>query len=208
MLPSLQLVPVSRWWSPHYLYIPLAFVAILVAPLFERFGRRGSIAAGGVLVGLGALTLLESRRYESDATLWTPEVARQPACREGQLFLGDVARLERRWDAAAKRYEAALAPWPGILAYVDRRSALQNLGTVRIEQRRFGDARDAFERALEGTTDERARRELTHNLAAAALADGDAAEAAALLEAEVARPDALPESIALRRMALERLRRD
>src|SRR5262249_54069512 len=31
VLPLLQFVPVTRWWSPHYVYIPLGFVAMLVA---------------------------------------------------------------------------------------------------------------------------------------------------------------------------------
>ena len=30
LLPSLQLVPIMRWWSPHYFYLPLAFVAMLL----------------------------------------------------------------------------------------------------------------------------------------------------------------------------------
>ena len=36
LLPAVQLVPVTRWWSPHYLYVPLAFAALLVAEEIER----------------------------------------------------------------------------------------------------------------------------------------------------------------------------
>jgi hypothetical protein len=207
VLPALQLVPVARWWSPHYLYVPLAFVAMLAAAFAERLGSRATALVLGVAAILGAVTLYDGGRYANDTALWTPEVTRQPACREGQFYLGEVERQARRWDSAAKRYEAALAPRPRVLAYVDRGAALQNLGTVRVEQGRFRDARRAFREALDGTTDERARRELTHNLAGAALRDGDAAEASALLETETARPDALRESLLLRAMALRQLGR-
>lgn len=204
VLPSLQLVPVPRWWSPHYVYVPLGFVVVLAADLAER---RSKIAAWIVAAALGVVSLWDGRRYANDTALFGPEVASQPACREAQLFLGDVARDEQKWEAAAKRYEAALAPWPGVLAYVDRGAALQNLGVVRSKQRRFEDARVAFHAALEGTTDPRRRRELTHDLAAASLEAGDATEAARLLEEETARADALPESIVVRAIALERLGR-
>lgn len=211
IVPALQIVPVTRWWSPHYLYVPLAFVAIVGAPFVERAvptsNRRRSIALAALATALGALTLHDGLRYGDDATLWTYEVQHQAACREGQFYLGEVERSARRWDAAAARYEAALAPRPRILAFVDEGAALQNLGTVRIEQSRFADARRAFVRALEGARDPARRRELTHDLASATLADGDPEETLRLLADEVARADAMPESLVVDAMALERLGR-
>lgn len=96
----------------------------------------------------GGVTLYDGGRYVSDTTLWAPEVTHQPACREGQFYLGEAEREAHRCESAASRYEAALAPRSGVLAYVDRGAALQNLGVVRLEQRRFGDARRAFRAAL------------------------------------------------------------
>lgn len=29
LLPALQIVPVMRWWSPHYFYLPLVWVAVI-----------------------------------------------------------------------------------------------------------------------------------------------------------------------------------
>lgn len=197
LVPLLQIVPVSRWWSPHYLYVPLAFVAMLVARAIEK--RTPLVAVIGVV--LGGLTLREGLRYEDDVALWTPEVLAQPMCREGQFYLGEYAQEAGDWDLAAKHYEAALAPNARILAYVDERAALENLGVVRAFQRRFADARRAFASALERTQDEAARRELTYNLAAATFEDGDRAGAARLLEPEIARPDALPAAVELHRRA-------
>jgi tetratricopeptide (TPR) repeat protein len=207
LVPSLQVVPIMRWWSPHYVYLPAVFVAMLAGELVDRLGDR-HVAATWTLTGLlGVASVIDARKYRSDVALWTPEVTARASCREGQFYLGEVEREARRWDAAARRYEAALAPRPGMLAYVDRRAALVNLGTVRLEQRRFAEGRAAFERALEGTADAHARRQIVHNLAAAALGSGDAAEADRLLAEETSRPDALPASLVVRAMALEKLGR-
>jgi hypothetical protein len=206
VLPSLQLVPVMRWWSPHYAYVPLAFAAMLAGEMVDRLGVHAQRGAAAVLVVLALVTANEGRRYADDASLWQPEVAAQPACREGHFYLGDVARSGKHWDEAARHYEAALASRSGILAFVDRPAALQNLGATRLEQHRYPEARLAFRAALLGTTDPQARRELTHNLAIATLEGGDPEEAARLLDEEVARPDALPESVELRKIALERAR--
>jgi hypothetical protein len=207
ILPALQLVPVMRWWSPHYLYLPLAFVAMLVGERSDRWSAHGLTASRVVAFLLGAVSLYDGRRFANDTSFWTPEVAAEPACREGHLFLGDVDRAAKRWEAAARRYEAALVRRDDVIAYVDRRAAFQNLGVVRAEQRRFGEARAAFRSALDGTSDEASRRELTHDLAAASLSDGAPDEAARLLESETARPDALPASLLVRSLALTALGR-
>jgi len=207
LLPALQLVPVLRWWSPHYVYVPFAFGAMLLARFVEDLLKDRTqlfaIASGCVL---GAISLYDARRYSDDASLWYPEVLAQPACREGQFYLGETERQAKHWEAAARRYEAALASQPKMIAYVDRPAALQNLGTVRLEQRRFADARTAFTAALDVVTEPGPRRrELTHNLAAAMFGDNDPAGTVRLLEPEVAHPDALPASIQLYALAQKKL---
>ena len=211
LLPSLQLLPVMRWWSPHYLYLPLAFLAMIagqaVSGAVTRYGRPALYATGGALLLLGVVSFCDGGRFADDALLWTPEVRVQPACREGQFYLGEVARRERRWDDAAQRYEASLAEHPNVLAYVDRGAALQNLGTVRLEQRRFGAARAAFLEALGGTRDAERQRELTYDLAVATLQGGDPLAASRLLETETSRGDALTPAILVRALALDALGR-
>src|SRR4029079_1358004 len=137
-------VPVARWWSPHYVYLPAAFALMLVGELVDRLGERAVQVARAVAVVLGIVTILDARKYASDRALWTPEVEARSTCREGQFYLAEVDREAKRWEEAARRYEAALAPRPSTIAYVDRGAALVNLGTVRLEQGRFADARTAF----------------------------------------------------------------
>jgi tetratricopeptide (TPR) repeat protein len=194
-----------RWWSPHYFYLPLVFAAILAARAVEALPAR---AVWALVIPLAALSLHDDLRFRSDATLWQPEVAAQPACREGHFYLGEHARERQRWDEAAIHYERALTETPAVLSYVDRGAALQNLGAARLAQGRFADAREVFTAALAVVIDPTARRRITHNLAVAELRAGRPAEAARVLEAETARPDAFPESIFIRARALHDLGRE
>lgn len=206
LLPSLQLVPIMRWWSPHYLYLPLAFGAMLAAAALER-SRRGWLVPV-VASAFAVLSLREGLRYQSDARLWSAEVAQEPACREGQFYLGEVARTSGDLETAAGRYERAVAPVPGVLAYVDETAALSNLAAIRFAEKRYDDARAAWSSALLSTHDERERRGIVHNLATLALARGDAPEALRVLEPETRRADALPESLLVEAKALHALGRE
>ena len=208
LLPSLNLVPIMRWWSPHYLYVPLAFAAMLAAERVVALGRRAQWAAAAV-VALGAVIVLrDDLRFRDDQALWAPEVAANPACREGHFYLGSAALAHKQLDVAAAHWESAVAVTPGVLSYVDRAAALQNLGVTRLEQGKLAEAGAAFRAALELMTGEEARRRLTHNLATTELRAGNPAEAARLLEPEVSRPDAFPESIFIRARALHQLGRE
>jgi len=207
VLPALELVPIMRWWSPHYLYLGLALAAMLAAETLERWGpwalRAGAVAA----LLLAATSLFDGLSYRDDLSFWSREVAQAPVCREAHFYLGEVARTERRWPEAAREYERALAERPRILSYVDRFAALQNLGAVQLAQKNLGQARVAFRAALELANDELDTRHLLHNLATTELIAGNAEEAARLLEPEVRRADALPAAILLRARAEAKLGR-
>jgi len=201
LLPSLQLVPVMRWWSPHYLYLPLGFAAMLVVEAAERRVESALRYAAPLVAALAVLSLLEAPRYANDQAFWTPEVAADAACREGHFYLAAAAHSARRLDQAGEHYEQALKQTRAVLSYVDRDAALQNLGVVRLEQGRFDAAAALFREALALNADPAARRGLTHNLATAELGAGRPAEASELLQTEVARPDALPQSVFIRARA-------
>lgn len=208
VLPALNLVAAPRFWSAHYLYLPSAFAAMLVAERLDRRSGRAIAAFGLGVTALGAATLADSWRYRDDAALFGPEVAGRPACREAALYLGDALRLRGDLPAAAAAYEAASTPAPGFLSYSDEAAALQNLGLVRLAQGQHFEAELAFEQALERQSDPLVRRQLAHDLAAVAVARGDPAEAARLLRPEADRPDPLPESILLLARALRDMGRE
>lgn len=167
LVPSLQLVPVMRWWSPHYLYLPLAFAAMLAVEAVERWAEGALRWVAPAALALGGLTLLEAGRYQNDARFWGREVELEPGCREAHYFLGDVAQAAGRFDDAVQHYERALADAPGLLSYVDRAAALQNLGVAQLQQRLFEDASRTFREALALNVDPATRGRLQHNLATA-----------------------------------------
>jgi tetratricopeptide (TPR) repeat protein len=208
MLQSLDLVAAPRFWSPHYLYLPLAFAAMLVAEGLDRLGPR-ALALGGVAATLlGVVTLHDGRRYQSDETLFSYEVAARPECREAHFYLGESHRAAGDLEGAAQEYSRAIAVAPGMLSYSDEPAALQNLGIVRLQQGRIADAEQAFRAALERVPDETTRRRLVHDLALAALALSDSAEVVRLLSPEAARADAMPESLLLLAGALHDVGRE
>lgn len=197
LLPIAQLVPVPRWWSIHYLYVPLAFASVLVA---ERVGRSVRPRAfEAACIGAGCLALAsvaDARRFVDDERLWRPEVAADAACREGQFYLAEMARARGDLAAAEAGYLEALADRPRVLAYVDRAAALQNLGLVRRARGDAVGAEAAWSEALPLAAGP-ARSELLHNLAALALQRGDAVTCWRLLEAPTAQGDARPETVYL-----------
>jgi tetratricopeptide (TPR) repeat protein len=156
---------------------------------------------------LGVISWRDGRRFASDETLFAPEVAAEPACREALFYLGEAHRARKEWAPAAERYESALASPPNVLAFVDLDATLQNLGVVRLALREFEPARRAFEGALELARDPTERRKIHHDLAVVELEDGQPQKAAELLESESARPDAMPESLLIYAKALDALGR-
>jgi tetratricopeptide (TPR) repeat protein len=169
LVPSLQLVPVMRWWSPHYVYVPLAFAAMLVVEAIERWAEGALRWVAPAALALGGLTLLEAGRYQNDERFWARELQLEPHCREAHYFLGDAAQVAGRFDDAVRHYEQALADRPALLSYVDRAAALQNLGVAQLQQRQFDDASRNFREALALNLDEKTRGRLQHNLATAEL---------------------------------------
>jgi tetratricopeptide (TPR) repeat protein len=208
LLASLNLVPTMRWWSPHYVYLPMAFAVMLLAEVVERVGSRAMAATGAVAAVLAAVTLADDRRFRSDEALWAPEVARQPQCREGHFYLAEVRRQAGDWERAAHHYQLAAAPAAGFLAFAQPVAALQNLGAVRLQQRRWHEARAAYRAALAEVRDPIERRRIVHNLATTEMRAGRPKEAADLLESETSRPDAFAPSILLRAAALRRIGRE
>ncbi len=203
LLPALQGVPTPRFYSPHYLYLPLALLALPLGDWLARQGRRTLLAGAAVLVLCAGLSLRAGLRYRSDETLFGPDVAAHPACREGRLYLGDAALARGELEVAGRHYEAALLRDERQVAYADEAAALQNLGTVRLRQGDFVAAESSYRAALARVSEEKRQRELRHNLAAAVLAQGHPGPAAALLEPETERPDAFPASLLLRARALD-----
>ena len=117
-------------------------------------------------------------------------------------------RASGELEAAAQQYIQAATTRAGILAYADEPAALQNLGLVRMQQKRFDEAERALRAALERLRPGMERRRAVHNLAVNELMRGNSSEAERLLEPETTRSDALKESMYVRARALVKLGRE
>ena len=192
--PMLNLVPLPRMASPHYLYVPLAFLGMGLVAWADKVGwRRWAFAA--LLAPLAVSSVLDSWRYRDDHALFAREVAEGPQCREAHLYLGDWLRGQGALEEAARAYTVAAAPSEGFVSYSDVGAALTNLGVVRTEQERPADAVVALSVAYQLPADPLAHRQRAHNLAAVLLQLGDFSQVEQLLRREAERSDPLPESL-------------
>lgn len=205
LLPSLSLVPVPRFWSAHYLYVPLAFFAWLVAERLVRLPRNARWACLPVAAALAVGSLIHSTRWRDDLTLFAPELAANPSCTEAAFYVAEAKRAAGDLEGAAGAYTQAATPAAGVLAYADVPGALQNLALVRLQQGHLDAAEAALRRAKTYPLGEAQRRELTHNEAVIAVRRKDWERVELLLRQETARPDAKRESLLLRARALHEL---
>ncbi len=204
-LPLLQFVPVARWWSPHYLYLPLAFLLLAGAELLPR--KRGALAVvfGCALCVCAPRSWGQSYRFRDDESLFRPELRNHPDFREAQFYVAEVERQARRFTQARDGYVAALEPMPELLSYVDRKAAFGNLGIVELELGRPELARLLFRRAKDLSTRDDERRQLNYDEALAAFRMGDFAASLDLLDSELGRANPLAWATRLHGEARQRL---
>ncbi len=146
LAPALQILPGPRFSSPHYSYFAVTAVGVAVALVGRCFREKSGLKRWAV-AGLGAWLMLAvvstsvgGLRFENDIRLFTPEVERDPAFREGHTYLGDAYGLLGDLERAADHYIAALKPastGARVLAYLDEEATCLNLIQIRSLQGRF-----------------------------------------------------------------------
>ena len=208
LAPSLQGIAAPRFWSPHYLYFPLVFVAWLVAERLAAWKRAGLVAGGLAATCLSLLSLADGRRYLSNETMFTPEVNQNAQCLEAQFYLAEGLRARGDFNGAAAAYQAAQATDSRVLAYVDAYAAAQNLGVTRLLQKRPQDAEAAFLQALQRVSDPADRRYLLINLGTAAFHAKEYARVLEYLAGEAEQPAPLLDALYMSAVALHELGQD
>lgn len=205
LLPSLSVVPLSRFWSPQYLYVPLAFGALLLAEFVTAVPRLRQ-ALYVVLPVLGLVSFVDAFRFRSDSCFrvkwrFIPGVVRRTFTSVRLLARSAVFRLrESTISVRSRRTRGCSRTSIARRRFPISASPSSSLVTPRPRATCF------FRRWTSNGTGPDARR-LRHNAALAALLGGDASAAARELEVEVQRADALPESVAIYRVALAELGR-
>ena len=111
LTPTSSVVPViTQPMAENRVYLPLAgLVALGVAGLYARIGRKSFAVFLIVAVGWGGLTLHRNRDYQSELAIWTDTVAKCPQNARAHINLANVLTdsPDDRAEAIVQ-YEAAL----------------------------------------------------------------------------------------------------
>ena len=148
LLPVAQIIPHHEIVAEHYLYLPSIGVclaaAMLVEGLLERVRQRRAVAAVFALVVLllGFRTVIRTRDWKDDLTLWTKTVQTAPASARARRNLGRLYMIRGRRQEAAQEFRAALRIAPNDAA------TWNNLGVMLLELGNLDGAEQAFTGAL------------------------------------------------------------
>ena len=156
LAPGTNIVPLPRFGSPHYGYLAVLGLAMLVLVVQRSLdhsipsaSRTFKLAVIAWLVVMAAVTFAKGFQFRNDLTLFEPEVKRDPYFLEGHFYLGNYFMQKGEEDRAATEFEASLQNLPHRIAYVDRTAALINLAGIRFRQTRFEDAEELLKLAAE-----------------------------------------------------------
>ena len=182
LLPVANLVPLSTFIAEHWLYVPSmgCFLAVGwgVARLADRLPRRAVLATAAiVLAGYAAATVRRNTDWRDGPTLYRTMLPLAPESTRLQGNLGATYEEAGDLERAKAAYERVLE-----LAGNDaeRAMALNNLGRVYREEKRYPESLATLDRALALAP----RLVTAHNNRALTLfALGHAEEAEAALEA-------------------------
>ncbi len=135
--------------ADHFQYLaslgPITLAASFVAALWKKADRAraaGRVAAGAVLAVLAVLTLVQSRMYRDEETLWRATLARNPESWMAHNNLGMILAARGRTDEAISEFREALRERP------DHPGALSNLGGAYLRQGRLDEAGSALRQAM------------------------------------------------------------
>lgn len=130
LLPVLQIIPFHEIAADHFLYLPMAGIAWIVAEAMRRFGPlpAGKPAWGvlaAVLLAFSALTIARNRDWKDARTLWEATLKAAPGSYRANANLGHIYYSDPNLRArAVELTQRAVELDPDDLA------ALSNLGAM------------------------------------------------------------------------------
>ena len=146
LAPSSSFVPLAtQTMAEHRMYLPLAAVlALTVAGLYGRFGRRTLLVCLALATGLGIVTAQRAENYRTLLAIWGESVAQQPANARAQVNFGfALAQAGHRPEESIPHYLEALRLKPACAeAYYSLANALRAQG-------RTDEALEDYARALQ-----------------------------------------------------------
>jgi tetratricopeptide (TPR) repeat protein len=159
LVPVMGFVPMAymrlAWVADHLAYLPMVGLAGLAAAAAGTMlrpqpgtlpapGRRAAvfICLGGVVSAAAALAHGYAKRFESEETLWSYAISRNPNAWLGYNNLGMAQRAEGKREEAFENFETAVRLSPTFA------EAQNNLGAALMEQGRLKEAQEHYETAI------------------------------------------------------------
>ena len=126
---------------------PLALAGASLARLAEfaplPVPRLWPALGAGLLLVLGAVSWQRAAIFQSQESLWSDNVSKNPDCWDGYVNLGNIAFARGDLDGAARLYEKTVALNP------NNGAVYSDLGNVSLTRHQYDQAIAEFKRALE-----------------------------------------------------------
>lgn len=185
LLPVLNFIAQARFNSPLYSYIALpGAAALLVLAVRSLVATKTSRIAKIILavwIAVGSLsTIAGGLAFQSDITLFSPQLKRDSHFREARYYLGNTMWNSGQFAAAQEQYEAAIMQDKNYLSYVDMGSILINYAGVLMQQNKLNEAAQVLTVAQKYLTTSN-KPVIVYNLAIIAAKQGDYHKVAVLL---------------------------
>lgn len=151
-LPALNMLPLPRFISPHYLYFTTVISAWIIAYFLQK--SSGSLHKLSLIIFVLWLiiasysTFTSGKRFQNDKTLFLHEVYKSNNFREGAYYLGRYEFHNSNYNEAEKFFKLAVALNDNYLSYVDYAAASNNLAIVQVKNNNLNDAEKNFEQAV------------------------------------------------------------
>lgn len=150
LAPSINIIPLPRFSSPHYGYLAVSGFAILVVLLFSKTRGFPRMLYGVIVViwilFLSFSTFQSGYQFKNDLRLFLPEVRKDSNFLEGHYYLGNYFLSIGDLNSAKRHYQSILSLPKNVIAFADKFSFYLNLGSISLLEGRLAEAGKYFEK--------------------------------------------------------------
>jgi len=148
LLPVSNIIPVNTLRNDRFMYLPsIMFFVAFLSPFYEqawfRSSRKFTFVVGGmILILFSTLTMNHLKVYGDSKTFWLHIAKLYPNWTEAQFEAGYRCWSDKNMSCAIEHYERSIQADP------QNARALNNLGSILLDQGKFSEAKPFFEKAI------------------------------------------------------------